>query len=173
MSRRGDEKMDDALKEVVSEVLKEHFVRIKELTQQQFEILKSIFIEAKDTFAILPTGHGKSLPFYMAPVVAQHLGRKAGFEGFLKQDIVLVISPLLAIMDTQVKQLNDAGIPACSLHDEKAKPEDLSLGHFKVVFGSPEAWVKSSKWQKMLKSNIYQERLLLLVADEAHCIPTW
>ena len=76
---------------------------------------------------------------------------------------------MLAIMDTQVKQLNDAGILACSLHDEKVEPEDLSLGHFKVVFGSPEAWVKSSKWQKMLKSNIYQERVLMLVADEAHC----
>ena len=169
--------MAEALSVAAKEVIEEHFPRIKSLSVQQLEILKSIFIENKDTFAILPTGHGKSLPYQIAPLVAQKLSslghRHAEFSRFTDRNIVIIISPLLALMEEQAKSMVAAGITACCLHDESIAKEDILNGRFQLVFGGTEAWVKSDKWRKMLQSQIYQQRLLLIAADEAHCIPKW
>ena len=67
--------MVDKLREATNELLRKHFSEIKELTEQQFEVISSLFVESKDTFAILSTGHGKTLRFYMAPVLAKELLR--------------------------------------------------------------------------------------------------
>ena len=60
------------------------------------EILKSIFIENKDTFAILQTGHGKSLPYQIAPLIAQKLSglghHHDEFFRFRDRNIVIIIS---------------------------------------------------------------------------------
>eukprot|EP00794_Sanderia_malayensis_P016462 gene16462-18093_t len=90
--------MAEALRVVAAyEVINEYFPQIKTFSPQQMEILKSIFIENKDTFAILPTGHGKSLPYQIAPLVAQKLSGLGHpeFLRFRKRNIVIVISPLL------------------------------------------------------------------------------
>ena len=99
-SRVLNVKMAEALRVAAHEVIEAYFPRIKSLSIQQMEILKSIFIENKDTFAILPTGHGKSLPYQIAPVVAQKLSGlgQAEFTRFKERSIVIVISPLLALM---------------------------------------------------------------------------
>ncbi len=169
-------KMDDLLKIAVDEALKEHFPHITSLTPQQFQIMKSLFIDQKDTFAILPTGHGKSLPYQIAPSVAKKLvalGPSDDFAIFNSRDVVIVISPLLSIMDVQKITLNAAGIRAYCLHNENVTQSDILNCRFNVIFGSPEAWIKNQTWNKMLHSDAYQERVLLLVADEAHCIPKW
>lgn len=167
--------MEGALAVAVDKAVRKFFPKIEELSCQQFEVMKSIFIQQKDTFAVLPTGHGKSLPFQIAPFVATELGLGPlkQFDFLKKKDIILVISPLLVIMDLQAKTLNSVGIPACCLHDVSLNAEDISGGKFRVIFGTPEAWVKTDKWRKMLRSSMFQERVLLLVADEAHCIPKW
>ena len=169
--------MAEPLSVAANEVIEEYFPRIKSLSVQQQEILRSIFIENKDTFAILPTGHGKSLPYQIAPLVAQKLSglahHHAEFSRFKDRNIVIIISPLLALMEEQAKSLVSAGITACCLHDKSINKEDILEGKFQLVFGGAEAWVKSKKWRKMLQSQIYQQRLLLIAADEAHCIPKW
>ena len=65
--------MADDLRRAVDVVLVKFFRKIESLTPQQFEILKSIFLHGKDTLAMLPSGHGKSLPFQVAPFVASEL----------------------------------------------------------------------------------------------------
>eukprot|EP00794_Sanderia_malayensis_P013099 gene13099-14440_t len=138
-------------------------------------MMKSMFIDNKDTFAILPTGHWKSLPYQIAPLVARKLyaSGPSNFAMFRNRKIVLVISPLLAIMEIQVKELNDAGIPACCLHDEKIIKDDVLDAKYFIIFGSPEAWIRNKMWRNMLISKTYQKGVLLIVADEAHCIPKW
>ena len=166
--------MEDALAVAVDKAVRNFFPKVKELSCQQFEIMKSIFILQKDTFAVLPTGHGKSLPFQIAPFVAKELGPLKEFDFVKTKDIILIIPPLLVIMDMQAKTLNSVGIPACCLHDESLDADEISSGEkFRVIFGTPEAWVKTDKWRNMLRSTMYQERVLLLVADEAHCVPEW
>eukprot|EP00794_Sanderia_malayensis_P002138 gene2138-2426_t len=90
-----------------------------------------------------------------------------------KRNIVIVISPLLALMEEQANTLVAAGITACCLHDETIGKEDILNGKYQLVFGGPEAWVKSDQWREMLHSETYQQRLLLIAADEVHCIPKW
>ena len=160
-------------------VLVKFLSKIESLTPQQFEILKSLFFHRKDTLAILPTGHGKSLPFQVAPFVAIEVSgprpcerEEVSFKHLSNQSIVIVVSPLLAIMDTQAKELNNIGITACCLHDESLNSKDVMEGKFHVVYGTPEAWTQG-QWWKMLHTKTYQEKVLLIVADEAHCILKW
>ena len=147
-----------------------HFPTIKELTSQQQEIIKAIFLRRQDIFVVLPNGHRKSLPFFIAPVIAKELGlgRKNADQSFKNKDIIVVISPLLAIMELQVKALNAAGIPACFLNEESIEAVE-TLGNYNIIFGTPEAWINKERWLKMVPL----QRVLLIVADEAHCIPKW
>ncbi len=163
--------LEKAVKDAAKKAIQTFFPHIEDLTSQQFEILKSIFILRKDTFAILPTGHGKSLPYQIASFVGRELGLSLYNEfSFVRgRDIVLVISPLLAIMDLQEKYLNSVGIRACCLHDDSLDEEEIANGKFRIIFGSPESWI-SERWRKVLASRLYQERVALLVADEAHSI---
>ena len=62
-------------------------------------------------------------------------------------------------------------ITACCLHDESLNSKDVMEGKFHVVYGTPEAWTQV-QW-KVLHTKTYQEKVLLIVADEAHCIPKW
>eukprot|EP00794_Sanderia_malayensis_P008579 gene8579-9496_t len=158
----------ESLKRAVDTILSRFFSKIESLTAQQFEILKSLFVHCKDTLAILPTGHGKSLPFQVAPFIAHGIGRPEAES----KDIVIVVSPLFAIMDTQAKELNRLGITSCCLHDESLNTKALSDGKYHIVYGTPESWTQG-EWWKMLHSKTYQEKILLIVADEAHCIPKW
>ena len=109
--------MEEALRRAVDGALLKFFSNIESLTPQQFEILKSLFLHRKDTLAILPTGHGKSLPFQVAPFVAIEVSGprpceiegEVSFKHLSNRSIVIVVSPLLAIMDTQAKELNNIG----------------------------------------------------------------
>ena len=93
-------------------------------------MLNSILLERRDMLAILPTGHGKSLPFQITAATASKLSSRSGFEHLSGRDIAIVACPLLAIMNVQIKQLKKAGIPACSLHDENEKQADIIAGKY-------------------------------------------
>lgn len=46
-------------------------------------------------------------------------------------------------------------------------------GEYQLVFISPEAVLSRRKWRKMLLSHVYQNNLIALVIDEAHCVKKW
>ena len=62
----------------------------------------------------LPTVYGKSLIFQCLPIAADAL-----FERPRGSSVIVVISPLRALMEDQVRQLNDIGIPAIAIADEE------------------------------------------------------
>ena len=78
----------------------ERYWNFTEFKPTQEAIINAV-IEGDDTFALLPTGGGKSLCFQV-PALA-------------KKGICIVISPLIALMKDQVKALNDKGIKAMAL----------------------------------------------------------
>ncbi len=69
------------------------------LKDLQVEVILS-FLTGKDVFAILPTGYGKSLCFAILPLLLDHL------FNFPLPSIVIVVTPLIAIMEDQVRFRN-------------------------------------------------------------------
>ena len=131
----------------------------EEFRPVQVDIVKSV-MEGNDVLALLPTGGGKSICFQV-PALA-------------KEGICIVVTPLIALMQDQVEQLNKRGIKAVALNSAMSKREiDVNLdncifGNVKFLYVSPER----------LKTDIFQERVKkmnvsLLAIDEAHCISQW
>ena len=126
---------------------------------QQEAIIQSV-IEGEDTFALLPTGGGKSL-CYQIPALA-------------KEGICIVISPLIALMKDQVKALTNKGIKAMALTSGISYSELDTLldnciyGNYKFLYLSPERLQ-----QELVQDRFKQMHVNLIAIDEAHCISQW
>jgi len=125
----------------------------------QADVIQSAMAR-KDSLVLMPTGGGKSL-CYQVPALCN-------------PGLVLVISPLIALMKDQVDQLLARKIPASYIHSGMnhvsidRELERAAYGNVKLLFISPER----------LKSDLFQVRLAkmqvsLLAVDEAHCISQW
>ena len=117
-------------------------------------------IYGHDTLALLPTGGGKSICFQI--------------PGLAREGLTIVISPLIALMQDQVKNLTNKGIRAKEIISGMSYREiDITLdnarfGGLDFLYTSPER----------LKSKLFIERFKLMnigliVVDEAHCISEW
>ena len=129
------------------------------------------FAAGSDVFVSLPTGFGKSLCYTLLPPVFDLLrGRKS-------KSIVLVVSPLLALMKDQVAAITALGLTAAMVSDKESTPLALRVGikkgNFQIVLISPEALFVSTEWRSMLASNVYRDNLVGFVVDEAHCVKKW
>lgn len=125
----------------------------------QEEIISSV-LEGEDTFALLPTGGGKSVCFQI--------------PALLKEGICIVISPLIALMQDQVKNLQQKNIKAIALTSGiKYSELDTLLdnciyGNYKFLYLSPERLQQDIVQERLKKMNIN-----LIAVDEAHCISQW
>ncbi|XP_072953771.1 ATP-dependent DNA helicase Q-like 3 [Typha angustifolia] len=132
---------------------------------KQLEAIEAI-LAGRDCFCLMPTGGGKSM-CYQIPALA-------------KPGIVLVISPLIALMENQVATLKSKGISAEFLSSTQTVQtkekihEDLDSGKpsLKLLYVTPELVATFGFMTKL--SKLYNRGLLGLVAiDEAHCISSW
>lgn len=125
----------------------------------QEEIIANI-LEKRDTLAIMPTGGGKSL-CYEVPALL--------FPG-----LTVVVSPLIALMQDQVAQLEAAGVEAVLLNsalDREAYSANvvrIRSGAVKLLYVAPESLV-SARVQELLATI----RVDCVTIDEAHCISEW
>jgi ATP-dependent DNA helicase RecQ len=125
----------------------------------QERIIQSL-LGASDVAVVMPTGGGKSL-CYQLPAVA------------LEQTVV-VISPLIALMQDQVAQLGDMGIPAAVLNSSQSAEEQRAVmraaqqGAFRLLYLSPERLARQDTiaWLEKVP-------LAFFAIDEAHCISEW
>jgi ATP-dependent DNA helicase RecQ len=133
--------------------------KLREFRKGQRGIIESI-LAPRDTMAVMPTGGGKSLCYQLPAVVANRL--------------VIVISPLIALMQDQVRSLKALGIPAGSLHsgqgvDEKREVfSTIKKGGTYVLYLSPER-VQKPGFADWIKS----QDVALFAIDEAHCVSQW
>ena len=124
------------------------------------ESIINAVLDNEDTFALLPTGGGKSLCFQIPALI--------------KEGICIVVSPLIALMKNQVQALNEKGIKAMALTSGIAYSElDTMLdnciyGNYKFLYLSPERLQ-----QELVQDRIRQMHVNLIAVDEAHCISQW
>lgn len=125
----------------------------------QEEIIQSIG-SGHDTLGLMPTGGGKSITFQV-PAMA-------------KDGLCLVITPLIALMKDQVRNLRDRGIKALAVYSGMTREEiivaleNCIFGDYKFLYISPER----------LSTEIFQAKLRhmkvsLITVDESHCISQW
>ena len=125
----------------------------------QEQIIDSL-LEGKDVMGILPTGEGKSLCYQLPALITD--------------GPVLVISPLIALMIDQVKQLEKIGIKAMYLESHsKSLPiqhqiDNCIHGNYKLVYSSPERFLNPLFIQQLTYANFS-----IIAIDEAHCISEW
>ena len=126
---------------------------------KQEEVIQQV-IDKKDTLALLPTGGGKSI-CYQIPTLMQ-------------KGLCLIISPLIALMNDQVRHLQSKGVKSVSITSNMHYSEiDTALtnciyGGVKFLYLSPE------KLQNNLVQNRIKEmKVNLITVDEAHCISEW
>ena len=138
-----------------------------QLHKEQKEAILS-YISGKDTFVALPTGYGKSLIYGCLPLVYDSIrGLPPGTS------IVLVVCPLIALMKDQTERFRQLGIAAAYAGEPQVSLERFTTGEFQLIFISPECLNKGRIWRSVLKSDLYQERLVAFIVDEAHLIKNW
>ena len=125
----------------------------------QDEIIQTV-IEKRDVLAILPTGGGKSICFQV--------------PALMQEGVCLVITPLIALMQDQVKQLKQRGIAAVAVH-AGMHPREIDITLDNCVYGKQKFLYVSPE---RLQTDLFKERLkrmnvCLVAIDEAHCISQW
>lgn len=119
-------------------------------------------LEHRDLLVVLPTGGGKSICFQL--------------PALLQSGLTLVVSPLLALMENQVQELQAKGLPAVTLHSELSPRrrhqilQALDQQQLRLLYLSPETLLSPPVWQRLARPQIQINGLIL---DEAHCLVQW
>lgn len=141
-----------------AEILKTYF-GYDSFRDGQEDMIRAI-LSGRDAMAIMPTGAGKSL-CYQVPAL-------------LLPGVTLVISPLISLMQDQVKSLNEAGIHAAFINSsltetQISKALNLALkGTYKIIYAAPER-LESAEFMRFALNG----RISMVTVDEAHCISQW
>ena len=117
-------------------------------------------LNGQDTLGVMPTGAGKSI-CYQVPAL-------------MRPGLALVISPLISLMQDQVRSLQGAGIPAACLTSAQSQTERAQIlhaarqGKYKLLYAAPERLETPG-----FRAFCQELPLALVAVDEAHCVSQW
>ena len=149
---RMDEKMD------AKEALKVYFGFDSYKEGQETAI--TAILEGRDVIAVMPTGSGKSICYQVPALVLPGM--------------TIVVSPLISLMQDQVKELNNVGVHAGYINSSLSESqiskvyELAAAGKFKILYVAPERLENQGFKEFAEKSDIS-----MVTVDEAHCISQW
>ena len=117
-------------------------------------------LAGQDGVVVMPTGSGKSLCYQLPALL---------WEG-----VTVVVSPLISLMEDQVSQLRELGVPAAYLNSTLSEAEQWGVsqlvrdGRLKLLYAAPETLLRPQTLRLLESSPI-----ACLTIDEAHCISQW
>ena len=125
----------------------------------QAEIIAAV-LEGGPVLAVMPTGSGKSM-CYQLPAI-------------MESALTVVVSPLIALMRDQVRQMKALGVAAATLNSTNSPEENddarraMREGELRLLFVSPERLLMDG-----LIAELRRARPRRLAIDEAHCVSEW
>ncbi len=143
----------------IDEVLKERF-GLASFHPWQREAIEALVGEPGRVLVVAPTGGGKSLTYQLPAAMLDGL--------------TLVVSPLVALMEDQVRALVARGIRATflastiDLSERQAREAAMIRGEYEIVYVAPERLASNAFVDRLARC-----RLALVAIDEAHCIAQW
>ncbi|NDJ19899.1 RecQ family ATP-dependent DNA helicase [Myxacorys almedinensis] len=141
--------------------LLQHLWGYPDFRPPQGDVIQTL-LTGQDALIILPTGGGKSLCFQL--------------PALMQTGLTLVISPLVALMENQVQDLQQRRLPAALLHSEMASVDRkkvlwaLETQQLRLLYLSPETLLSAPVWQRLCVPNL---KINGLIVDEAHCVAQW
>jgi len=151
--------MDPLSPALLDAVLRDRF-GLERFHPWQREAIDALLCPGGRVLVVAPTGGGKSLTYQVPAAV---------LEG-----MTLVLSPLVALMEDQVRALDARGVPATFLAstldpDQRRRRETNMLrGEYKIVYAAPERLASDAFVRTLVACNVQ-----LVAVDEAHCIAQW
>jgi ATP-dependent DNA helicase RecQ len=130
-----------------------------DLRPGQDEIVAAV-LAGHDVLAVMPTGAGKSM-CYQLPAL-------------LREELVVVVSPLIALMRNQVAQMRANGVAAGALNSTTTEAEwrelmdDLRAGRLRLLYLAPERLARPDTQEMLARADV-----AMIAVDEAHCISQW
>ena len=153
--------MEPATKETPQAIraLLKRYWGFDEFRPMQERIIRSV-LDGHDTLALMPTVGGKSLTYQI--------------PGLAREGIVVVVTPLIALMKDQVDRLRARKIRAAAIHSGMSPRQiDIALdncvyGDVKFLYVAPERLATEA-----FRLRVQRMQVTLLAVDEAHCISQW
>lgn len=136
-----------------------HYFGYDQFRPHQEPIIQAI-LSGRDVLAVMPTGAGKSICYQL--------------PGLLLDGVTLVISPLISLMQDQVRALLQAGIRAAWINStltprqQQLALERAAQGAYQIIYVAPERLALPA-FRRFAQS----ARIALVTVDEAHCISQW
>jgi len=130
-----------------------------DLRPGQDDIVAAV-LAGEDVLAVMPTGAGKSMCYQLPALV--------------REELVVVVSPLIALMRNQVAQMRANGIAAGALNsttdpaDYRQTMADLDAGRLRLLYVAPERLARPDTQDMLARA-----RVAMIAVDEAHCISQW
>ncbi|CAG5051766.1 unnamed protein product [Parnassius apollo] len=140
--------------------------KINSFRPKQLDAINST-LSGQHALVVMPTGAGKSLCYQLPALI--------------KPGITIVISPLISLMEDQVRSLTIKNIPAKLMTSTSPKEETTAVlnilkdknTHVKLVYVTPERLAKSKRFMANLQKCYADGRLQRIAIDEVHCCSQW
>src|SRR5262245_4293046 len=147
------------MRTAIDRVLRERF-GLNGFRPWQREAIDALLTGAGRVLVVAPTGGGKSLTYQLPAAILEGL--------------TLVVSPLVALMEDQVRSLTSRGIRATFLAstvdmaERQAREGAMIRGEYEIVYVAPERLANGYFVDRLARCNVE-----LVAVDEAHCISQW
>ena len=133
----------------------------EEFRAGQAELIDAI-MDHRDCLGVMPTGAGKSL-CYQVPALS-----------LANRGVAIVVSPLVSLMNDQVRALVSAGVPAAYLNSQLSAAQQFEVldraaaGQFALMYVAPER-LDDPRFVSFANTT----PVSLIAIDEAHCVSQW